>query len=224
MAGYFITIEGGEGAGKSTALGFIKNYLENNGIRTLSTREPGGTQLGERLRELLLNPDQSHICAEAELLMMFAARAQHLQQVIQPALKAGQWVICDRFTDASFAYQGAGRNMGMDRIAQLETWLQQDFRPQRVFLLDIDPLLGMQRVRQRGASDRFELENQSFFQRVRQAYLERAEADPARYSVIDASQDLAAVQAQLSLALQQLLQQAGVLSAQVVTTQKEPQK
>jgi dTMP kinase len=207
MAGYFITIEGGEGAGKSTALGFIHDYLQSAGINTLCTREPGGTQLGEQLRELLLNPEQPSLCAEAELLMMFAARAQHLQQVIYPALNAGQWVLCDRFTDASFAYQGAGRELGMAKVAQLETWLQQQFRPQQVFVLDIDPQLGMQRVRQRGAVDRFEQEGQAFFQRVRQAYLERAKQDPTRYSVIDASQELAGVQAQLSQSLRRLLRQ-----------------
>ena len=206
MKARFITIEGGEGAGKTTALGFIENYLRKAGVPLIVTREPGGTFLGEQLREILLDPKQNAICREAELLMMFAARAQHLQHVIYPALEQGSWVLCDRFTDASYAYQGAGRDMGAQRIAGLESWLQGDFRPDCVFLLDIEPQLGMQRVAQRGDKDRFELEEQGFFQRVRQAYRERAQQFPERYRVIDAGQSLAQVQAQLSEQLQQLVQ------------------
>jgi dTMP kinase len=206
MKARFITIEGGEGAGKTTALGFIENYLRKADIPLIVTREPGGTFLGERLREILLNPNENAICGEAELLMMFAARAQHLHDVIYPALEQGKWVLCDRFTDASYAYQGAGREMGAQRVASLETWLQADFRPDCVFLLDIDPQLGMQRVTQRGEKDRFELEEHGFFQRVRQAYRERAQQFPERYRVIDAGQSLAQVHAQLSEQLQALVQ------------------
>ena len=204
MKGRFITIEGGEGAGKSTALGHIESQLKQAGVSVITTREPGGTQLGERLREILLTPSQDAISHEAELLMMFAARAQHLEQVIYPALQQGQWVLCDRFTDASFAYQGAGREMGMSRVAKLEAWLQGEFRPDCVFLLDIDPELGLQRVRQRGQRDRFELEQMAFFSRVREAYLERAAQDPQRYCLIDASLSLEDVQLQLQQALQVL--------------------
>jgi len=210
MKGRFISIEGGEGAGKTTALAFIENYLRQAGIPLLVTREPGGTQLGEQLREILLTPSDSAICSEAELLMMFAARAQHLQQVIYPALAQGQWVLCDRFTDASYAYQGAGRQMGAERVALLEQWLQGEFRPDVVFLLDIDPQLGMQRVRQRGDSDRFERENMAFFQRVRQAYLQRAQQFAPRYRIIDAAQDLPQVQQQLSVNLDELLNSASL--------------
>jgi len=205
MSGRFISIEGGEGAGKTTALRFIENHLRQAGIPLLMTREPGGTHLGEQLRDILLTPNSGSICAEAELLMMFAARAQHLQQVIHPALAQGSWVLCDRFTDASYAYQGAGRALGSERVADLETWLQGEFRPDCVFLLDIDPLLGMERVRRRGDRDRFELENVDFFQRVRQAYLTRAQQFPQRYLVIDASLDLPQVQQQLEQHLQVLM-------------------
>jgi len=208
MRGRFITIEGGEGAGKTTAVSFIEQFFQDAEIPLLLTREPGGTQLGEQLREILLTPSDRAICADAELLMMFAARAQHLQQVIKPALARGEWVLCDRFTDASFAYQGAGRGLGEQRVAALETWLQGEFRPDCVILLDIEPSVGMQRVRLRGDQDRFEQEALDFFQRVRQAYLQRASQDPGRYRVIDAAQDLAQVQQQLRQHLQDLLRSA----------------
>jgi len=206
MQGRFITIEGGEGAGKTTAVSFIEQFFQQAGIPLLLTREPGGTQLGEQLREILLTPSERPICAEAELMMMFAARAQHLQQVIMPALARGEWVLCDRFTDASFAYQGAGRELGEARVAELETWLQGEFRPDCVILLDIDPALGMKRVQKRGQQDRFEQEAMDFFQRVRQAYLQRAKLAPSRYRIIDAGQELPQVQQQLRQYLQQMLQ------------------
>jgi len=205
MTGRFITIEGGEGGGKTTAMSYIEHYLKQAGVPLLLTREPGGTQLGERLREIVLTPSDTPIDAEAELLMMFAARAQHLSQLIQPALAQGQWVVCDRFTDASYAYQGAGRQLGATRVAALEQWLQGDFRPHHVILLDIDPQIGLQRVQRRGNSDRFEREQMAFFERVRQAYLQRAQLHPERYSVIDAGQSLAQVQLQISTCLQKLL-------------------
>jgi len=206
MQGRFITIEGGEGAGKTTAVSYIEQFFRQADIPLLLTREPGGTQLGEQLREILLTPSDRPICPEAELLMMFAARAQHLQQVIMPALARGEWVLCDRFTDASFAYQGAGRELGEARVGQLETWLQGEFRPDCVILLDIDPAQGMQRVEKRGDQDRFEQEAMEFFQRVRQAYLQRASQAPDRYRVIDAGQTLAQVQQQLRYHLEDLTQ------------------
>ncbi len=180
----FITVEGAEGGGKSTQLAAIADVLKSHDIPCLQTREPGGTALGERLREWLLHEDMH---SDTELLLMFAARAEHLQRVILPALQAGQWVLCDRFTDASYAYQGGGRGIATEKIAALETWVQGDLRPDLCFILDVPIELGLQRARGRGALDRFEREQQSFFQRVRQTYLDRAAASPAHYRVIDAS-------------------------------------
>ncbi len=186
----FITLEGSEGAGKSTQLEALAEILQQQGVSCLKTREPGGTVLGERLRELLLNQEMS---ADAELLLMFAARAEHLEHVIRPALQGGQWVLCDRFTDASYAYQGGGRGMSPDKIAALETWVQGDLRPDLCFVFDLPIVQGLQRARGRSAPDRFEREQQAFFQRVRQTYLDRAAAAPARYRVIDASQSISAI-------------------------------
>ena len=204
--GKFITVEGGEGAGKSTNLDFIQQYLErfstdsemDQGISVVRTREPGGTGIGEKLRLLLLDKEQSSIVDDAELLMMFAARAQHLQQIILPALEAGQWVLCDRFTDASYAYQGGGRGIPVERIATLENWVQGDIRPDLTILLDLDVAKGLERASNRSEPDRFELEQQAFFQRVRQAYLDMAKTDQQRYRIVDASVSLDAVQKQIS--------------------------
>lgn len=181
----FVVLEGIEGSGKSTQLATVVESLRTAGIEPVSTREPGGTALGERLRGLLLDPDLPGMCPEAELLLMFAARAQHLDTVIRPALAAGHWVVSDRFTDASFAYQGAGRGLGAERVAQLEGWVQGPLRPDLVLLLDIDPATGLERAIQRGRRDRIEREALEFFARVREAYLERARAHPGRYRVID---------------------------------------
>ncbi|WP_018861394.1 dTMP kinase [Thioalkalivibrio sp. ALJ3] len=181
----FVVLEGIEGSGKSTQLATVVEALRMTGIEPECTREPGGTALGERLRGLLLDPDLPGMCPEAELLLMFAARAQHLDSVIRPALTAGRWVISDRFTDASFAYQGAGRGLGMERVAQLEHWVQGDLRPDLVLLLDIDPKTGLERAVQRGRRDRIEREALEFFARVREAYLERARTYPDRYRIID---------------------------------------
>ncbi|WP_018868216.1 MULTISPECIES: dTMP kinase [unclassified Thioalkalivibrio] len=181
----FVVLEGIEGSGKSTQLATVVEALRMVGIEPECTREPGGTALGERLRGLLLDPDLPGMCPEAELLLMFAARAQHLASVIRPALAAGHWVVSDRFTDASFAYQGAGRGLGTERVAQLENWVQGDLRPDLVLLLDIDPTTGLERAVQRGRRDRIEREALEFFARVREAYLERARACPERYRVID---------------------------------------
>lgn len=199
--GKFITIEGGEGGGKTTNREFVADWLRSRGVELEISREPGGTALGEAIRELLLTPDAPAPCAMAELLGIFAARAQHLAEVIEPALAAGRWVLCDRFTDATFAYQGAGRCIEWSVIEQLEQIVQGELRPDLVLLLDLDPAVGMARARARGEPDRFEREQMSFFRRVREGYLTRAAAVPNRYRVIDASLPLPRVKAQLGDAL-----------------------
>jgi len=199
--GLFITLEGGEGAGKSTQLAYVQQCLEKAGKRVLVTREPGGTELGEQIRGLLLDHRQTVMDSDTELLLMFAARAQHLAERIRPALAAGDWVLCDRFTDATYAYQGGGRGIDTQRIAVLEDWVQGDLRPDLTLLLDLPVEVGLSRAGQRGDLDRFEREQQAFFQRVRQTYRDRAAANPQRYRVIDAAQDIAQVQAQIDAAL-----------------------
>lgn len=197
LPAHFITLEGPEGGGKSTNLGFIRDWLQQRGIDVVSTREPGGTRLGESVRELLLNTS-SEMTADTELLLMFAARAEHIAQLIEPALARGQWVVSDRFTDASYAYQGGGRGIADERIAQIEDWVQGPLRPQLTLVLDLPDNIGGQRVNQRGARDRFEQEQSAFFTRVRQSYLQRAATDPQRYTIIDASQPLDRVQRQIA--------------------------
>jgi len=197
MTGRFITIEGGEGAGKSAAQTFLADKLTAQGISVLQTREPGGTPLAEAIRRNLLSVDEEAPVEMAELLLVFAARAQHLAKVIEPALQQGQWVLCDRFTDATYAYQGAGRGLSAEFIGKLETLVQGDRHPDTVILLDMPPQIGLARARARGALDRFEQEEQAFFERVRQGYLERAAAFPNRYVVVDAAQELSEVQASL---------------------------
>ena len=201
MPGKFITLEGGEGAGKSTALTLIAQVLREHGIDLILTREPGGTPLGEKLRELLLDYKNDQMCDDTELLLMFAARAQHLAQTIEPALNAGQWVLCDRFTDATYAYQGGGRGIDSQRIAQLEQWVQGDRRPHLTLLLDVPVEVGLQRISTRestqGQRDRFEREHGEFFTKVRQTYLDRAKQYPDQYRIIDAAQPLENVQHQL---------------------------
>jgi dTMP kinase len=203
--GLFITLEGGEGAGKSTQLAYVQQCLQRAGKRVLMTREPGGTELGEQIRTLLLDHRQTAMDADTELLLMFAARAQHLAERIRPALAAGEWVLCDRFTDATYAYQGGGRGIDTRRIAALEDWVQGELRPDLTLLLDLPVEVGLSRAGQRGDLDRFEREQQDFFQRVRQAYRDRAAAEPRRYRVIDASLDIAQVQAQIDAALAPIL-------------------
>ena len=198
MSGRFITIEGGEGAGKSTAQAYLAERLAERGIAVLQTREPGGTPLAESIRQTLLSTDGEHPVEMAELLLVFAARAQHLAKVIEPALAAGQWVICDRFTDATYAYQGAARGLSADLIAQLETLVQGERRPDTVVVMDLSPEVGMTRAKQRGELDRFEREKPAFYSQVRNAYLARAQADPDRYQVIDAEQSLESVRQALS--------------------------
>lgn len=201
-SGKFITLEGGEGVGKSTNLRFITQWLESRGIDFVQTREPGGTPLAEQLRTLLLEKRDESVDPTAELLMVFAARAQHLSEVIKPALAAGKWVVCDRFTDATYAYQGGGRGLDRTLIAQLEQTVQGALRPDRVLLLDLDPEIGLQRAASTGEADRFESEQSVFFRKVRAAYRERADAAPGHYAVIDASQPLEGVQAQLARELE----------------------
>lgn len=189
----FITLEGGEGAGKSTSRDFIVSLLEEQNIPFIQTREPGGTPIGETLRDVLLSKEGTAPSVTAELLMVFAARAQHLHEVIEPALRDGKWVLCDRFTDATYAYQGYGRGFELGQIEALETLVQRGRHPDLTILFDIDPRLGMTRARQRAELDRFEEEHMEFFDRVREGYLTRAKNE-ARFRVIDASQSIDLVQ------------------------------
>jgi len=195
--GRFITVEGIEGAGKSTHIPAIRRFLEARGHRVLMTREPGGTSLGEHIRELLLEPREEGMEADTELLLMFAARAEHVGRVIRPALAAGCWVLCDRFTDATFAYQGGGRGIAAARIEALEDWVQGDLRPDLTLVFDVTPATGMRRIGPRGHQDRIEREDVDFFERIRGVYLERAARRPERYRIIDTEADLATVQARL---------------------------
>lgn len=191
MTGRFITLEGTEGAGKSTNLDVLCAELSDAGIDFYQTREPGGTDLAEALRTLLLEPRQEPVDPLTELLMMFAARRQHIQVEIRPRLARGQWVVCDRFTDATFAYQGYARGVSLARIGELEQWVQESLQPDLTLYLDVDPSVGAARIADRD-KDRLEREDEAFFQRVRKGYLERA-AQHARFRVIDAAQDLDAV-------------------------------
>jgi dTMP kinase len=185
--GIFITLEGIEGAGKSTNLSYIKDILEQAGRDVVMTREPGGTGLGERIRALLLDAPGIEIPADTEVLLMFAARAEHLDKIVRPALARGKIVVCDRFTDATYAYQGGGRGVAYERIALLEDWVQGDLRPALTLLFDVPVEIGLQRAEHRSAPDRFERENHQFFERVRQAYLQAAAREPRRIRVIDAT-------------------------------------
>jgi dTMP kinase len=203
--GRFITLEGGEGAGKSTNAAYLAKRLEAAGIRLRVTREPGGTKLGERIRELLLDTSSDGMHADTELLLMFAARAQHLNELILPALQAGDWVLCDRFTDATYAYQGGGRGINMQRIAELEAWVQQGFQPDMTILFDLPVETGLARAGKRGELDRFEQEQQSFFTAVRETYLQRARQNHQRFRVVDAAQQLSDVQHQLDVLVEELL-------------------
>lgn len=202
--GRFITVEGTEGVDKSTNLAFIREWLEARGHRVMVTREPGGTPLAEEIRGLLLSPRDEPVAPSAELLLVFAARAQHLEEVIKPALAAGTWVLCDRFTDSTYAYQGGGRGFDQSVIAQLEALVQGQLRPDLTVLLDIDVAQGLSRAGARSAPDRFERETVEFFERVRAAYRNLAERAPQRYAVIDAGQSLTQVQTSLAQALQPL--------------------
>lgn len=203
--GRFITVEGVEGAGKSTCIGTIRDTLTGAGKQVVVTREPGGTGLSEEIRDLLLAHRQEGVTVETETLLMFAARAEHLARVIRPALADGQWVLCDRFTEATYAYQGGGRGLPHERIKALEQWLQGELRPDLVLLLDIPVRLGLERAAQRSARDRFESEDPAFFERVRAAYLDQAHRHPQRFRIVDASRERAQVQHQIKQALDELL-------------------
>ena len=205
MKGRFITLEGGEGAGKTTCLKHVHRRMRDAGLEVVQTREPGGTPLAEHIRGLLLDRDHQEMAADTELLLVFAARAEHLRQVIRPALEAGQWVLCDRFTDATYAYQGGGRGLESRRIAQLETFAQGDLRPDHTLLLDVPVAVGRARAAARSEPDRFEREQSAFFERVRAVYRARAEAEPARFRVVDAAQPLERVLADLDHILDGIL-------------------
>jgi dTMP kinase len=200
--GKFITLEGGEGVGKTTNLTFIKDYLQQQNIAVTVTREPGGTVLAEKIRHLVLDIDGESISDTTELLLMFAARAQHIQHVIEPALAQGNWVLCDRFTDATYAYQGGGRKVSIATIALLEQLVQGDLRPDLTILLDAPIEVGMERAQKRAAFDRFEAEKISFFTGVRDMYLSRAAEQPNRIKVIQANQPLADVQKDILTVMQ----------------------
>ncbi len=197
MRGLFITLEGPEGGGKTTNREFLAQRLRDAGHEVLLTREPGGTPLAEKIRNLLLAEHDEPVAVDTELLLMFAARAQHINQLILPALEAGKVVLCDRFTDATYAYQGGGRGISTARIAVLEDFVQGALRPDLTLLFDLPVEAGMARARQRGALDRFEQEQQAFFEAVRKNYLQRAAAEPQRFCMVDAGQPLAQVQQQL---------------------------
>ncbi len=203
--GKFLTLEGTEGVGKSTNLAFVRDWLTSRNIQVVVTREPGGTPLAEQVRELLLAKRDEPVDETAELLLIFAARAQHLAQVIKPALDKGIWVLSDRFTDATFAYQGGGRGLSKSVIQQLEQLVQGGLRPDLTLILDIDVKLGLSRASQRGELDRFESETLDFFERVRAAYRERAMANPAHYAIVDAGQTLEKVQQDIDRVLQELI-------------------
>ena len=210
VRGKFLTIEGVEGVGKTTNIQFIKDWLSLHKIPYLTSREPGGTPIAEEIRQVLLTPRDEIVCDKTELLLMFAARAQHIEQVIVPELDKGNWVLCDRFTDATYAYQGAGRSMDSQIISDLESMIQGKLRPDLTLILDIPPQEGLKRANKRGALDRFEQEKIEFFERVRESYQIIAKRDPERCVVIDASQTLENVQASIKTALEDFLRRLKV--------------
>lgn len=194
--GLFITIEGIEGAGKSTVISFITNFLQQRQIGFVSTREFGGTEIAEKIRHVILSHHDEIMCDDTELLLAFAARAQHLAALIIPTLTCGKWVICDRFTDSSYAYQGGGRGIPEQRISEIENWVQGDLRPDFTILLDIDPVVSFDRIKTKKL-DRIEVEEKQFFQKVRECYLERARKEPKRFCIIDANKNQEEVLEQL---------------------------
>ncbi|NOY15460.1 MAG: dTMP kinase [Gammaproteobacteria bacterium] len=205
MTGKFITLEGVEGAGKTTCLKHVEKRIKEAGIDLCVTREPGGTGIGEKIREILLDRGNFEILDETELLLMFAARAQHLNELIRPTLAADTWVLCDRFTDATYAYQGGGREIAHERIAELEQWVLQGLKPDLTFLLDLPAEVGLERAGQRSSPDRFESENIAFMERIRSSYLDIARQEPDRVKIIDSSQALENVLLQIDEVLDDLL-------------------
>ncbi len=203
--GKFLTLEGVDGAGKSTHVQWLVETLRSQGIEVLSTREPGGTAIGEKLRELLLHEPMG---LECETLMMFAARAEHLRTVIEPALSRGVWVVCDRFTDATFAYQGGGRELGYERIATLERWVHPDIQPDRTWLFDVPLDVARERLNRTREQDRFEKMADAFFQRTRDVYLARAKAHPARIICVDSTQSIDNIRTSLARDIEQLIDSA----------------
>jgi len=196
MHGKFITLEGIDGAGKSTHLAWLAGYIQDRGLKAVVTREPGGTALGEKLRALLLDKNEAmHL--ETEALLMFAARREHLDKVIAPALAQGVWVLCDRFTDATFAYQGSGRGADWERLKTLENWVQGSVQPDLTLLFDVAPAVGRERAGSIKTPDRFEQESDDFFQRVREGYLRRAREDATRVRVLDAGASIEQIQRQV---------------------------
>ena len=203
--GKFITFEGVEGAGKTTNIAYIAEAIKSHGVDILLTREPGGTMVGEAIREILISNELPDMHPDTELLLMFAARAEHLQQKIIPALASGQWVLCDRFTDASYAYQGAGRGIEKSKIQRLETLVQDTLRPDYTFLFDLEADIGLARANNRGEMDRFEQQHIDFFNRVRSEYLSLAKTQPQRYRLINAEYDLHTVQKQIKHYLDEII-------------------
>ena len=199
--GKFITIDGVEGSGKSTQIGLICSYLQRKGIDVVRTREPGGTDLGEKIRSLLLDVDNKEMHSDTELLLMFSSRNELIQNKIIPALNKGSWVVSDRFTDASFAYQGGGRMLDLNRISKLESWVLGEFQPNLTLFLDVSVDVGMQRVEARAAKDRIELEERAFFERVRSVFIDRSKSYPERIKLIDASGSISEIHNNIKLFL-----------------------
>jgi dTMP kinase len=195
--GLFVTLEGVEGAGKSTLMAYIAEIFTNTGKNVIQTREPGGTKTGEQIRAILLDSSNVGVTDDTELMLMFAARSQHISEIIKPALESGKVVICDRFTDASYAYQGGGRGIDTNRIEALESWVQQGLKPDLTLLFDLDVEIGLRRAGQRSEADRFEQEEINFFERIRECYLERAKSEPERFRTIDSSQSFDNVKQQI---------------------------
>jgi len=202
--GKFITIDGVEGAGKSTQIAFICDYLHRKGIDVVKTREPGVTDLGEKIRSLLLGIDNEGMHSDTELLLMFSARNELIQNKIKPALSEGKWVVSDRFTDASFAYQGGGRQLNLNRISELESWVQDKFQADLTLLLDVGVDIGMTRIESRQSKDRIEKEEREFFERVRSVFIDRSKLYPERIKLIDASQSIEQVQQKIQLYVEAL--------------------
>lgn len=204
MRGKFITVEGIEGVGKSTNIDFLSSIIEEKGVTVLVTREPGGTPMAERIREMLLEHGDEPLPDIAESLLFFASRSLHINNTIKPALDAGKWVVCDRFTDASRAYQGYGRDLGIEKINLMADWVHGDLQPDLTLLLDAPADVGKERAEKRGETDRLDSEEAAFYQRVRDGYLSLAAAEPERFAVIDASQKLPQVQAEIAREMNRL--------------------